>query len=272
MLATIAFALLSEHSHKKHRLGYTQWLVFFGLEIGTHLFIDLFNSYGMGLLEPFSHQRFSFNALFVADPFFSLWPGIAFVVLLLLLRGDRRRRWWWRFGVLGSSVYLLYCTLNKMEVSRDVEVSLHKQQVPYKGYFTTPTPLNNWLWYVVAKDTAGYYIGFHSMFDPKGKQLELHYFPRNDSLLAGVKDHEELQHLLRFSQGYYTVEKWHDTLVFNDLRFGQIIGWYDPKEKFVFHYYLDLSDKDNRLVVQRGRFAKWNWQTTESLVKRIGGN
>lgn len=226
----------------------------------------------MGLLEPFSHQRFSFNALFVADPFFSLWPGIAFVVLLLLLRGDRRRRWWWRFGVLGSSVYLLYCTLNKMEVSRDVEVSLHKQQVPYNGYFTTPTPLNNWLWYVVAKDTAGYYIGFHSMFDPKGKQLELHYFPRNDSLLAGVKDHEELQHLLRFSQGYYTVEKWHDTLVFNDLRFGQIIGWYDPKEKFVFHYYLDLSDKDNRLVVQRGRFAKWNWQTTESLVKRIGSN
>jgi len=27
--------------------------------------------------------------------------------------------------------------------------------------------------------------------------------------------------LKTFSQGYYTVEKWKDTLVFNDLRFGQ---------------------------------------------------
>jgi inner membrane protein len=225
----------------------------------------------MGLLEPFSHQRFSFNALFVADPFFSLWPAIAFVVLLVLKRTDKTRRWWWRFGVLGSAIYLLYCSLNKMEVSRDVHSSLAKQGVHYNRYFTTPTPLNNWLWYVVVKDTSGYYVGFHSMFDRQNKKLDLHYFPRNDSLLAPVKGYEELQHLLRFSQGYYTVEKWHDTLVFNDLRFGQMIGWYDPHQKFVFHYYLGLADKDNRLVVQRGRFAKWNWQTTQSLLHRIAG-
>jgi inner membrane protein len=89
--------------------------------------------------------------------------------------------------------------------------------------------------------------------------------------LQPVTNHEEVQHLLRFSQGYYTVEKWHDTLVFNDLRFGQMVGWHDPHEKFVFHYFLQHGDRDNRLVVQRGRFAKWNWATTKSLLNRIAG-
>jgi inner membrane protein len=29
---------------------------------------------------------------------------------------------------------------------------------------------------------------------------------------------------------------------------------------------------ENTLVVQRGRFTGWNWQTAEALVKRIKGN
>ena len=53
LLATVAFGLLADHYHRQHRLGYKTWLLFFGLQIGVHLFLDLFNSYGVGLLEPF---------------------------------------------------------------------------------------------------------------------------------------------------------------------------------------------------------------------------
>lgn len=102
--------------------------------------------------------------------------------------------------------------------------------------------------------------------------MDLTYFPKNEALLQSVSSKEELQHLIRFSQGYYTVEKWNDTLVFNDLRFGQIIGWHDPKEKFVFHFYLQRTEADNRLVVQRGRFAKWDEETVRSLLRKIAGN
>ena len=269
-LATFLFALVAEHYHKAHKVGYRIWLLFFGVEIGIHLFLDLFNSYGMGLLEPFSHARFSFNAIFVADPFFSIWPAISFVALLVLKRNDKIRRFWRRFGIIGSAVYLLYCSFNKIVTNRNVKTILANHNISNTEHFTTPTPLNNWLWYLVAKDSAGYYIGYRSVFD-KHKAIEWHYFPQNDSLLAPVKNHEEVQHLLRFSQGYYTVEKWHDTLVFNDLRFGQMIGWHDPKEKFVFHYFLQHPENENRLVVQRGRFAKWNWETTRSLLDKITG-
>jgi inner membrane protein len=67
------------------------------------------------------------------------------------------------------------------------------------------------------------------------------------------------------------VEQWSDTLVLNDLRFGQIIGWQNPREKFVFHFFLEHPD-DNRLVVQRGRFAKWDWGVAKGLMRRIYGD
>jgi inner membrane protein len=271
LLATGAFALLAEHYHRQHRVGYRKWILFFGLQISIHLFIDLFNSYGTGLLEPFSHARFSFNALFVADPFFSIWPGISMVALLLLKARIHKRIFWQRFALAGSGAYLLYCIYNKLQVDNDVKEIMAAQQIHYNKYMTTPTPLNNWLWYVVARTDLGFYVGYHSVFDKKPR-MDFRYFPRRDSLLQHVSNREDLQHLIRFSQGYYTVELWSDTLVFNDLRFGQMIGWYDPDERFVFHYFLQTSDKDNKLVVQRGRFAKWDLQTTQSLVQRIGGN
>lgn len=270
VLITIAFALLAEHYHRQHRIGYRQWIFFFGIQITVHLFIDLFNAYGIGLLEPFSHTRFSLNALFVADPFFSVWPAISFVALLVLKARTRRRIFWQRFGIIASAVYLFYCSVNKIRIDRDVEHILADQKIAYRGYFTTPTPLNNWLWYIAARADSGFYIGYRSVFD-RERKIDFHYFPRNDSLLDDVASLEELQHLLRFSQGYYTVEKWNDTTVFNDLRFGQMTGWYDPQARFVFHYFLEKGDRENKLVVQRGRFANWNRATMGSLVKRILG-
>ena len=127
------------------------------------------------------------------------------------------------------------------------------------------------LWIVFRQsDDSGYYVGFRSLFDSK-KEITFQYFPRNDSLLNPMRNHEVFQKLIGFSQQFYTMEKWSDTLVFNDLRFGQIIGWQHPRGKFVFHYFLQHPE-DNTLVVQRGRFEGWNWQTARSLLRRIKGN
>ncbi|MEO7529843.1 MAG: metal-dependent hydrolase, partial [Sediminibacterium sp.] len=70
---------------------------------------------------------------------------------------------------------------------------------------------------------------------------------------------------------FYTVEKYNDSLVFNDLRFGQELGWDNPHGKFAFHYYLQYP-KENAMVVQRGRFAGWNSTTFRSFIKRVKGN
>jgi inner membrane protein len=159
--------------------------------------------------------------------------------------------------------------VNKIIINSDVKKLLHTQDIAYNSYFTTPAPLQSLLWFVAAGTDSGYYIGYRSVFD-KSEKLSLQYFPRNAALLSNTKDQKQVQELIRFSQGYYTVEQRKDTLVFNDLRFGQVIGWVNPKEEFAFHYYIE-PDIDNTLVVQRGRFAKWDEHSFNVLWKRIRG-
>lgn len=269
-LITPIFALLAEKWHRPHDIRLGRWLLFFGGVIFIHIFIDAFNNYGVGWFEPFNHKRISFNSIYVADPFFSVWSGVALIALVYLNRYSPKRRQWWRFGLIIPACYLGYCVANKFLIDKEVRSVLKDQKIAYTRYFTTPAPLQNWLWYVVAGNDTGYYVGFRSVFD-KEKQMSFEYFPRNDSLLRSVSNHEDLQKLIRFSQQFYTVEYYSDTLVFNDLRFGQIIGWKEPREKFVFHYYLQHPD-DNKLVVQRGRFAKWDWEVVEALWRRMKGN
>ena len=67
-------------------------------------------------------------------------------------------------------------------IDQDVKYILKKQNIQYTRYFTTPTALQNWLWYVVAGNDSGYHIGYRSVFDSK-KQIDFEYFPRNDFLL-----------------------------------------------------------------------------------------
>jgi inner membrane protein len=210
--------------------------------------------------------------LFVADPFYSVWLAISFVALLILERGDRRRRRWAVFGLLLSSLYLCYCITNKFRADARVEKELARQQVGYRRYFTTPTPLNSWLWYIVAEDGdgAGFYTGYLSVFDSK-PAIGWHFFPRNDSLLAPFRGQEDVKALLWFSQGYYTVEQWKGGLVFNDMRFGQMKGWEDARAHFVFHYFLERP-ADNAVIVQRGRFAGWDGATFRAFIRRIRGN
>lgn len=270
LIITPLMAFLAERFHRPHNIRYKTWLLFFFIVCFTHIFIDAFNNYGVGWLEPFSHKRISFNTIYVADPFFSIVTGIACLMLFYLNRYSPKRKIWWRLGIVFPFLYLTYCSLNKLKIDADVKKALQQQQIHYTRYFTTPAPLQNWLWYVVAGDDEGYHVAFLSLFD-KDKSLHFEYFLRNDSLLKPVSDHEDLQKLIRFSQQFYTVEKYNDTLVFNDLRFGQMIGWQNARGRFVFHYYLQHPD-DNKLVVQRGRFAGWNIQTAWSLVKRINGN
>ncbi len=269
-ILTPLLALMAERLHRPHNIRFKKWLLFFGGVIFIHIFIDAFNNYGVGWLEPFSHKRISFNAIYVADPFFSIWPIIAGIALLYMNRYLPKRKIWWRTGLVVSLLYLMYCLFNKALIDRDVKIILQKQHISYTRYFSTPAPLQNWLWYVVAGNDSGYYIGFRSLFDSK-KEISFTYFPRNDSLLNPVLHQPDLHQLIRFSKNFYTVEKVNDTLLFNDLRFGQILGWQNNKEKFVFHYYLQHPNS-NTLVVQRGRFTGWNWHTAKSLLIRIKGN
>lgn len=272
IVATVVLAYAGRQTHKPLKIPMRVWLIFFGSEILIHLLLDSCNAYGVGWFEPFSDKRFSFNILFVADPFYSIWVGIAMLVLIYMDSKNPKRRFWISFGLIASSLYFLHAFTNKLMVESDIRTALEKQDIPHERLFTTPTPANSWLWYCVAEGENGYTVAYRSSWEGDDDSIQFTYFPRHKELLQPFENNHETKQLMKFSQGYYTIEKWdRDIIVFNDLRFGQIAGWSDPKAPFVFHYYLNDPDA-NLLVIQRGRFSNWNRKTFSSMIERIRGN
>jgi inner membrane protein len=269
VLATVVLSIIFIKFFHKEPISWKRWPLLFGLNIFTHIFIDSFNAYGVGWFEPFYDQRISFHLLFVADPLFSIWPFIGFI-LIFIFRDNRKRRIACVASIAVAFTYVLYAIFNKVSVEKDVKQSLASQGISSKDYITTPTPFNSFLWLIIAKDTNGYLVGYRSVFD-KQKEISFQYYPQNNSLLNEVNDKQEISSLSRFASGYYTVEKWNDTLVFNVLRFGQVASGLDSSKRFAFHYFLDRPG-ENELVVQRGRFKNWNSRTIHNFIDRIKGN
>jgi inner membrane protein len=267
--AAIVLAWLLRRWHRGSEISFQKWTGFFAVTIFLHLLLDSTNAYGTGLLEPFSHQRFSFHILFVADPLFFLAPGIVFVALLVMRRNHPRRSIWAASGLLIAVIYFLIAFQNKRTISDRVNKNLTEQNIQPNRYFTSPTVLNSLLWYSVAEVDSGFYIGYSSVFDNK-ISIDFNFLPRQEFLLSGVEDVHTVGQLKRFSQGYYTVNKIDSTLIFSDLRFGQANGWADSQAPFTFQWYLQKPE-ENLLVIQRGRFSGWNKGTVLSLLQRIKG-
>jgi len=268
IIAPLAGIIL--HSSFRRTVSVPDFSSFFLIEMLVHLFLDAFNNYGVGWFEPFKSTRVSFNTVYVADIIMTSVPLLAFVVLLVISAKSIYRRRWARTAIIWTTAYLCLCIFIKIYIDAEVKKAFAIEKIHYERYFTTPAPLQNLLWMAVAGDSRGYYVGYRSVFDTD-PAINFNYFPVNENLLEPVSDHKDVALLKRFSQGFYTVVQSGDTLVFNDLRFGQIIGWHDPKEKFVFHYFL-RHPENNTLVVQRGRFSKWNRQSIISFIRRIKGN
>ena len=268
---TPVLAFVAKKLRHKNDLSYPFWNMFFISEILIHLLLDAFNAYGTGWFEPFHHVRVSFHAIYVADPLFSIIPGIAFAVLLIKRWDDPSRRKWAYASLIVCFAYLMASLFNKDHVDKDVRHIAHSKHISTDHFLSTPTPLNNLLWFIAIPSGNGFYIGYRSVFD-RTNDMELRYVPRNDSLLNNFSDTTAVRLLKQFSQGYYTIETYSkDTLVINDLRFGQEAGWVDLDNRFAFHYYLNHQD-DNALVVQRGRFARWDKNSFKLMWKKIKGD
>lgn len=273
LFAVVMTPLVAEilfRSYRRTGITRKDWLLLTGSGLFTHFFIDAFTAYGTAWYEPFDHHRVSFNLLFVADFLYTL-PFLVSALFLLFLHQDHpRRKRWQRLAIGLNAVYLLFCLWNKAEIDRSARKAFAEQGISVRDYFTTPTPLNNLLWYIVGKSDSGCYIGYRSVLD-SGVISPLTFFPTRDSLLIPFRQKEEVTSLIRFSEGYYTLSQDGAEVEWNDLRFGQVDGWSDPYSPFVFRYRISGTG-DNDLVIQRGRMQAFSDGGWKRLWRRMWGN
>ena len=268
-IASIVFAFLLSYLYRKKRIKPFYFFIFFFVQISVHLLLDTCNAYGTGLLEPFSHQRFSFNILYVVDPLFTIVPLVAFIFLWLKKVYTPQRKKWVALGIIWPLCYISLATFNKTIIDKKTRADMHAQSLPVKDFFITPTPFNSLLWYIVVKTDFGYAVAYHSVLD-KEEAVPYTIFQQNDSLLKNDVDPEDIHYLKKFANGYYTISKTNDTLEFNVIRFGQVLGWLHPDAPFALHYYL-MKNADNTVAVQRGRFQGWNKAAIYATWKRMWG-
>jgi inner membrane protein len=268
-LAGLCLAAIVYNVFRQRGITFVTLFLFFCFQLTLHDLLDVCNSYGTGLLEPFSHQRFSVNLLYVADPFFTVWLLIGSAVLVFRSKVyPYRKKWAWATLAI-SACYVAYAALNKINVDERVGKSLRAQNIEPSGYFTTPTPLNCMLWYVVIKTDSCYYTGYSSVFD---KSQAIHYQShfKGYGLLSEAKGKHAVQNLINFADGYYTVSQSDDSPCINILRFGQVQGWANANAPFVLSYPLLATGRQSALL-QKGRLAGWNSNSVKAYLRRIGG-
>lgn len=249
-------------------LRLSTWILLFAAELFAHDLLDSLNNYGTAWWEPFSHQRVAFNTIFVADPFYTIWSILGCAGIWFSVSPARKFKWM-AASLLISNCYLAYGAFNRSYVVSDLKASFQSDGIVPRRLFATPAPFNAWLWFYAAETDSGFYTGYRSVFD-RGKS-PLNFTPQQADLIANRMGEHDVRQLVRFSEGLYSIARQQDTLVFNDLRFGQVAGWSNPHAPFTFHYYLNYPDA-NALVVQRGRVQNWNTQTISGFFSRIKGN
>jgi len=260
--------MLSKAYKEKQFLTSWMWLITSNLIL--HDLLDTCTVYGTGLLTPFSNYRFSLDNIFVADPLYTLPLVISGIALLIIKSTDPSRYKWNRFGLIASSIYLVFTFYNHSSVVSALKSSMKEKGLASEKYFATPTLFNNLLWYAVVQDTSGFWVGYYSIFD-KTQNLSLNFIPKNEQMLGRLADDAEINTLKNFTKGFYCLTVSDSALWFNDMRFGQIGGWEKPNAKFAFAFDL-TEDADNSIVVQKGRMEGSTRKMFGSMWQRIKGN
>jgi inner membrane protein len=259
----LLLAWLAKKIHHKNYIPFATLAFFFCFQLALHDLLDTCNSYGTGLLEPFSQHRFSVNLLYVADPLFTIGLVVAALLLIFKGSGHKRRVAWASTAITVSVAYLCFSAFNKAYIDHKVNSAIKTSD-----YFTTPAPFNNMLWYVVAPADSGYYTGYSSIWD--NYAFAYWYHPRNNQLLKKSGNASLKQNLITFADNYYTVTDSGSTVYVNVLRFEQVQGWNNLRAPFALRYPLSATDNEN-MIIQKGRLTGWNKNTFKLYLERIAG-
>ena len=167
-----------------------------------------------------------------------------------------------------SSGYLVVTLLLKAITYKQFTDNLEEQDIDFEQIETRPTPFNSILW--TANIDAGneYLIGEYSLFDTK--PIVFKAYPKNHRLLGELAGEDKIHRLIKIAEGWYTISREEQSLLFNDLRFGLIsLNPIDPK--FAFSYKL-LKINNEVIVEETPKYKEDAQNVLLELRARIWGN
>jgi inner membrane protein len=252
---------------KKMEVKRREWTMLIFWAAFTHPILDYFTTYGTGAFLPFSGYRIELGTIGIVDIFYTVPFILVLSTILFIKRTAKIRRQLILGLVFLASFYLLGTTINKILINDVFKKAFTEQQIKYDRYKTSPLPLTNFLWMGIAQVDSGYYMALYSNFD-KEIPTDFEFIPQNDDMLEDIKNNEDLQKLIKFSKGYYHINKDEKGLYLADLRFGKMgIG---ENASFVFKFY--LMDANGNVNIKQSRESREiEGNAFSRFIRRIKG-
>lgn len=271
-VVTLGAAYGLRRLHTDPPVSVRRWAGLVAAVLLTHVGLDCLTTYGTQVFWPFSKYPVIYGTIFIIDPLYTVPLAAGLLVSFRWSPSTRPRRWANYAGLALSSAYLLLTVVNKQHVNRVVAQNLAKKEPPAERFLTTPTPFNNLLWRGIAETKDGFYVGDYSLLDPD-ETINFRYVPKQHDLLGAAADDPLLQHLRRFSRGYFVVRRDADgALLMQDLRFGRNDVGLTPSGEYLFTFRL-LTNSDGSIIGMRQKEVplRLNRPLLRQFVARIRG-
>ncbi len=267
LLATPLFGILLFSIYRKSTTTVKHWITMVFLVLGTHVMLDLFTTYGTGLLEPFSKYRIEWSTIAIVDLLYTVPLLLSVVILMFIRRTSKLRRITGQAGLVISTCYLLLTLVNKHYINNEFKNQLKDQDIAFTEIKTVPLPLTNFLWMGIARQDDVYHVGYYSVFD-EYDTIRFSKIRRNELLIVPLMKDKRVRNLIRFTKGYYTAVFEHGELVINDLRFGKF--GLDDDSPYIFAFRI-RSDGKNLEVYEAYHPEAMTDEVFSKYIKRIFG-
>jgi len=279
LMAPILGYLVNKLYQKSEEATWRGWTLLFFWALFTHPLLDSFTTWGTQIFWPMDY-RVAFHSIFVIDPLYTVPFLISTIAVLFYKRDSQIRRRWNRFGIFYSTAYLGVTLLIKTHVNEVVVDSLRRQDIAFESFQTRPTPFNTILWAANVELEDDFLMSYFSLLDTK-PELVFKRIPKDRILQDDVAQEYGFQRLQFLTKGYYTLEQRSDTLVMNDLRFGELSGWEsipndglsvkEEEHNFVFSYYLTRNEDGSLQVDRKPNDVSKAKEAMSGLWKRLKG-
>lgn len=257
-----ALGWLIKKIHEKDNATFWDWTVASFFCFFTHSILDCFTTWGTQLFWPLPH-RIAFQSIFVIDPLYTL-PFLGFLIAAMCYRKDQKlRKKLNLIALILSSSYLIFTLVNKFLIYQDYKQDLVENHRDYLNLSVRPAPLQNFLWTANIELENHFLISYQSLL--RDEKFVYDTIPKNHHLLQSYTHHKDVQTLIFMCNGLYTVQKKGNDLIFNDLRFGQVLGWREKKGPFAFSYLLKKK-QNNKIEVSKIEIDRNNFQYGDVLL------
>jgi inner membrane protein len=237
VLCSPLLALLINKIYKGNRYTYLRWFKISVIAWFSHIFLDIFNTYGTGIFEPFSHIRVTFDLINVIDLIMTI-PVLALVITFIFIVKNYQKKL--RIALAAIMYPLAYMTIVftfKMYVENSATLQLANKHIFPSRMISSPLPLSPFAWKVVAETYESYHIT--TVYGFWKKQSEFTCIEKNGLLEVKYLFLKKYQKVKQFTKRWCHLERKDGQVYMYDLRFSTL----DP-EKHALSFILINEDKD----------------------------